>query len=95
MFSLKDEAAIGAPDGCAHAIDAQAETEGLWRAAQDDDLDAFRSIIRADPNAVKVRGMVGDTILHMCLLFEPPRLEQCEPGPARLPCARAPHRTMP
>jgi len=85
MFSLRESSPVDLQDACAHAIDAQAETEGLWRAAQEDDLDKFRQIIEADRDAVKVRGMVGDTILHMCFLFEPPRLKECEcPGPSCL-----------
>lgn len=74
--------ARGGRNGCDSAIDGQAESQGLWSAMRHGDLKEFRRLAEEDGHSLLVRGPVGETLLHMCFVYQLPNLQECERGPA-------------
>ena len=44
----------------------------VWAAVRAADLDKLERLLDADPRAVKSRGAVGETLLHLCYLLHSP-----------------------
>jgi len=68
--------ARGGRNGCDSAIDGQAESQGLWSAMRHGDLKEFRRLAEEDGHSLLVRGPVGETLLHMCFVYQLPNLQE-------------------
>lgn len=54
----------------------QAHSAGIWNALLSSDVKRIRKCVAQLDNLVDVRGAVGETILHLCFLYNTPQLKE-------------------